>query len=539
MRVHMIFVFTAILILSFPLFVFSRGDTPMKPSLSEYDVIVIGAGGGGLSAAARLSLSGKKVLVIEQHEKVGGYMTNFVREPYVFEVSLHAFDGLDPDGFNRGVFEKLGIMNRVKPIRMDPLYRSLYPDMTLDVPADPDAYIAVLKELFPHEKEGIDKLYKTLDRIDRAMQCAMYFVNGQYGKGLVQSVKQFRGLYTLYKYWNVTLSALLDEYLTDEKLKTVFSQLTGFLGAGPDKISGMVFAVMWNSYHRNGYYYFEGGSQSVSNALAAVIEENGGEILLSNLVTRIIVQDGSAQGVQTRDGRIFKCRYVISNANAMDTFFKLVGSDHLPEDYIENLKTLKPGIACFMVYLGVDHDYSPLFPDNIHELFYNPGYDQAENYKLILEGNIEKVPFAITNYSMVDPMASPKGKNVICLTTIMPYDWKHGWYEKESYDKYNALKHETADILIARAEKILPGLGSYIEEMEVGSPRTMEHYTLNTAGSILGWDNTPEQTMLKRLPQKTPIKNLYLAGAWTFPSGGQSAVLMSGLMAAERILKQD
>jgi prolycopene isomerase len=67
----------------------------------------------------------------------------------------------------------------------------------------------------------------------------------------------------------------------------------------------------------------------------------------------------------------------------------------------------------------------------------------------------------------------------------------------------------------------------------------MEHYTLNPGGSIFGWDNTLDQSLLKRLPQKTPIKNLYLSGAWTFPGGGQSAVLISGEMVGREILKME
>ncbi len=67
----------------------------------------------------------------------------------------------------------------------------------------------------------------------------------------------------------------------------------------------------------------------------------------------------------------------------------------------------------------------------------------------------------------------------------------------------------------------------------------MEHYTLNPGGSIFGWDNTLDQALLKRLPQKTPIKNLYLSGAWTFPGGGQSAVLISGEMVGREILKKE
>ena len=297
--------------------------------------------------------------------------------------------------------------------------------------------------------------------------------------------------------------------------------------------------MMWNSYHFGGYYYFIGGSQSVSDALAEVIKSNGGEIKLNTLVTKIVLENGRAVAVRTEDGFEYKCRYVVSNANAPDTFYKLVGKEYLPEAYVKKLESLKIGLSPYVVYLGVNHDYREKFPAGVHELMITESYSQPENFKYFSEGDISKVSYAIADYSLVDPTAAPKGKSVICLTTMMPYDYQDGWHEKESYAKYRALKEETANVLIKRTEKYLPGLSSYVEVLEVGSPRTMEHFTLNPRGTIFGWDNSPDQSMLRRLKQETPIKNLFLAGAWTFPGGGQSAVLSSGLMAANKILAAD
>jgi all-trans-retinol 13,14-reductase len=503
-----------------------------------YDVIVIGAGGGGLGAAARCTLKGMRVLVIEQHDKVGGYMTAFRRGPYTFEVSLHAFDGLNESGLNRRVFNELGIINRVKPVRLDPMYRSYFPDAYYDTPADPDKYMAMLINKFPSEKKGIEGLFAALNRINAAMESAMYFKRGHAGKGIWNGFKNTGSFFTIARYWNSSLDGLLKKYIKDERLKTLFTQLSGFLGAEPERISGMVFAMMWNSYHRGGYYYFEGGSQSVSNALAEVIKENGGEILLSTLAVKILIKDGAVTGVQTGDGKVYRCRYVISNANAPDTLFKLAGKNHFPSRYVEKVEKMKIACSSFQVYMGVRKDFRALFASGTHELMINAAEKQSENYKYIHEGDIERMPFAIANYSMVDPACSPAGKNVICITAIMPYDWNNGWQEKDDYARYTALKKRVAGVLIKRAEKYLPGLGDCIEEMEVGSPRTMEHYTLNPLGSIIGWENTPGQSMLKRLPQKTPVKNLFLAGAWTFPCGGQSAVLLSGIFAADMVLSE-
>jgi len=504
-----------------------------------YDAVIIGAGGGGLGAAAELARNGKKVLVLERHSKLGGYMTNFKRGPYSFEVSLHAMDGLDQGGWTRSIFQELGILDKVKPVKLDPMYRTVYPDFTLDIPADPAAYRALLKKEFPGEAKGIDQLFDTMSDINRAMSVLTGALGGNRRQALKTMLLKPWIFWPVLKYWNATLSELVNHCIHDQKLAAVFTQLAGFAGNEPDKVSAMFFAMMWNSYHFGGYYYFVGGSQAVSDALAEVICANRGEIKLNTLATKIVLENGKAVAVRTQDGAEYKCRYVVSNANAPDTFFKLVGRENLPAQYVQNLERMTIGMSPFVVYLGVNHDYRAQFPKGVHEIMVTESYDQHQNFEYYREGVPEKISFAIADYSLVDPTAAPPGKSVICLTSMMPYDWKNGWYEKEDYAKYQALKEEVAKVLIARAEKYLPDLSKHIEVMEVGSPRTMEHFTLNPKGTIFGWDPVADQSMLKRLKQETPIPNLDLAGAWTFPGPGQSAVIASGMMAGQKILAQD
>jgi len=329
---------------------------------------------------------------------------------------------------------------------------------------------------FPEERKGIERLFAALDRIDRGMTSATYFQSGQIGKGLWSSLKQFWVFFTVAKYWNASTEDLLDDYLRDEQLKTLFTQLTGFLGAEPDRISGMVFAMMWNSYHRGGYYYFVGGSQSVSDALAGVVRENGGEIRLSTRAEKIVIQDGRAVGVRASDGKTYPCRYVVSNANAPDTIFKLSGEDHLPGEYADRVRAMTIACSCLQIYMGVDADYSPFFRQGTHELMVNASDLQSENYGLVYAGDIHRMPFAVANYSMIDPTCAPQGKNVIVITLIMPYDWNHGWYEDEDYAKYTELKNQVAGVFVERAEAYLPGLSDHIHAQPQGvDPGVGEH----------------------------------------------------------------
>jgi all-trans-retinol 13,14-reductase len=232
-----------------------------KEATPRYDVVVIGAGGGGLSAAALLSRSGEKVVVLEQGSTVGGYMTAFERPPYTFEASLHAIDGLNEGGRSRLIFEQLGILDRVKPIRLATAYRAVFPDFAIDVPADVDAYRAELKRLFPAESAGIDEFFMIMGDMYTAVAWKNRDNAGD-RKGAGQVVAANPRFWTVFFSWGRrSFGDLLDHCTKDPKLKAVLSWLSGYIGASPSQIPAMQVMGMWASYHHDGFYYFEGGSR--------------------------------------------------------------------------------------------------------------------------------------------------------------------------------------------------------------------------------------------------------------------------------------
>jgi len=498
----------------------------------DFDVVVVGAGGGGLAAAAALARAGKRVALLEKNDRVGGAMTNFRRGHYRFEASLHAFDGLvEGKGLNVDIFKALGIWGKVQVLRPDPMYRIVYPDFTWDIPADVDEYQAFLQQQFPDSADGIARLFAECKDVNRIL---VAFLTSQSTGGAPAGVTT-EDLLKLQKYMDSTLSEVLAEYFTDQRLIAVWTQLAGFAGTSPDKVSAIFFLAMWNSYHLGGYHYFTGGSQAVSDALAAVVGENGGLVRTQSLVTRIVVEDGRATQVRTADGTCFNARYVVSNANAPDTVNRLVGREHFPSEWLAKMDAMTVGLSAYVVNLGVNHDYRDLFGAT-HEVMVNESYDTNQPFEALAACDPERTAFAIANYTVLDPSTAPAGKNVIEITTQFAYECNEAWKFDRSHEEYRKYKDELAQVMIRRAERILPGLSQHIEVMEVATPRTIEGFTANPKGSIFGWDNTPQQSTQNRLQQQTPIPNLFLAGAWTFPGGGQSAVLISGAMAAQSIL---
>lgn len=505
---------------------------------TQYDAIVVGSGAGGLGAAAQLSGAGKKVLVLEQHDRFGGYMTAFRRGDYRFEVSLHELDGIGPGGHIHDFMADHGVLEKVKFTRLDPLYRSVYPEHTFAIPADLEQYQALLTKNFPQEKQGIKQLFQRMVAMNHQTALAENITSPSWFKRAWNLLLAPFRLKDLAMYLNKPFESLLSKYVQDKKAKGVISQLWGYLGLPPEKLSAIYFTSMWGSYHLGGGYYPEGGSQAISDALAEFVTAHGGTTMTNARVAKILVDDGRVTGVKLTDGREFTAPFVVSNASIPDTVSNLVGEDRWPADYLKKVKSQEISMSVTQIFLGI-RDRKVLAPlANAHSTFFNTSYSPLEGYQFAVDGDLEKVDFILVDYGQNDPDCAPPGGSVLAITFPLQYDYQQRWRRDEGYEQYRAVKKQVTEAMLDRVEKVLPGLREQIEVLEMGTPLTMERYTLNPRGAIYGYTMSPEQSILNRIPQETPIEGLYFAGAWTFPGGGQSACLGSGAVAAKMILRE-
>ncbi len=511
----------------------------------RFDVVVIGAGLGGLSAAGSLAKAGKRVLVLEHHTVPGGYAHEFRRGKFRFEVALHALDGVGPGGFVYPALRELEVLEQLSFERLDPFYTVRFPGREVTAYADPLQYEEELIRHFPQEAGGLRKL------IDTMIQT--YYEVRRFGMdsalGIRPSMAKMPARYPLMlQAMGMSWAEFMERHIQDSELQAVFSTLWGYYGLPPSTLNAAAFIFPWVSYHLFGAYYPQGGSMALSRTLEKTVLKYGGEVRYRQTVTEIEMQDGMATAVLTEKGLRVEADLIISNANAPDSMLKFVGKEHLPESYSQRVEEAlaKPAASNLVLYLGLDRD---LIAEGWtqHELFLADTYDLEKDYLHVMDGNFEKASMVITHYNQADPECTPPGGSILMVMTLAPWDYADQWgtagdpaaLDKNSptyYHKnpqYQELKQAAGEALLERVEAVIPGVRDSIKYMEIGTPLTNYRYSLNPGGSIYGSEQTVENMYLGRLGEKTPIPNLILTGAWVI-GGGMSAAIISGQSAAKR-----
>ncbi len=500
---------------------------------NEYPTVIIGAGLGGLCCGAYLARQGIPVTIIEQHYIPGGYATSFDRAggKFTFDVSLHGTT-VKNNSVER-ILKNIGVYDQLEFAELPDVYCLKTPDFKINVPQrNPDLYIQILAEQFPKEADGIRSfVYEMTGIADEVDQ--LHQNKGEFFKPFFPL--QYR------KMWHVrdlTLADMLNEHVKNKKLKDALAGLWGYYGLPPSKLSAFYYSVATGGYLKNGSYYIKQRSQDLSNAMAQEIERSGGKILYNKTVTKIRVQEKTVTGIDMSDGTTLAAKAVVSNASALTTLEKMLPKNSIPADYHNQLKSYRPSISSFIVWLGLNRDISDKI--SCYGTHVSGKQDLEAGYRSCIKGDIENGPFGMAVYDKAFKGYSMPGTSTLMLLFLCGYEpWRQfeSDYQNNRKQSYYTQKNQWMKILIRRVEEtLIPGLSSMIEVKEAATPLTNRAYTGNTDGAIYGFEQSMENSFMNRISNETPVNGLYLAGSWGEPGGGYEGALRSGELAFQKLM---
>ncbi|PWW81360.1 amine oxidase [Prosthecochloris marina] len=490
------------------------------------DIIVIGSGIGGLTAAALLQERGFSTLTFEKNSYPGGSCAAFKHKGYTFDAGASVFYGFGEDkssgtlNMHTRIFRKLGID---VPVISDPVQIHFHMPDGFDIPAyyEKEKFLGTLMERFPNEKEGIVAFYKELGSVHDilsslppgSLEDPIHILNvgsRHLGKILSLALKTFQ-----------SMGKSARKYIKDEELLK-FIDMEAYSWAVQDAVSTPLVnaGICLADRHHGGINYPVGGAGVIPAALCDGIKKFGGAVEFGCDVEEILLRNGRAIGVRLSNGDVHTAKAVISNATVWDTFNRLVKDARYN---VSETKFLRAP-SWFQLYLGVD---AGVIPEGFH--MHHILVDDWARY------NEPGGTIYFSAPSVLDPTVAPEGKHVVHAFVTDEVDhWKT--YQRGE-EKYKQAKERYGASVIRRTEKILPGLSDAVEVKIFATPFTHERYLNRYKGSY-GPLLYPGQNVLLKPQNRTVVKDLYAVGDSTFPGQGVIAVTYSGVSCASYIARK-
>lgn len=504
-----------------------------------YDVIVIGAGIGGLTCAAKLAKNGKSVLLLEKNPHIGGTSDIFRRGEYYFPMGPLSFSS--PDVVLE-ILKEIGINKKIEFTRNH--FQLVTPFFDIVYSHSFETLRERLKTFFEEEKEGIDVFINKLEEIVEAFG-KVHLWHPDYSIGKKREQTQKKLLPKHKKDLEIIKEGLktpAKEYLENIISNKVLQNFLGSQGTYETVMSLTLLAAMWDFTTNRGIWYPSCKIHGINQLIYEAILNYGGEVKLSTPVKEILIKNENAFGVETSKDEIFESRWVVSNADYKRTILELINPQNIPQQFLNSVKDYAMTGSELCVYLGVDPEKIDLSKMRAQHVFYRKEIKSENKFD---PEDFDNREIEICLWSKNASDSAPPGKATITLRVGFRYDHFSDWRigEKKRKDGYRDYKKKLAEKLTKTVENILPGLSSSIEKMEAATPLTYGDWGQRYRGSIAGWSwNIKEQNKIgKKLLIETPIDNLLMIGICSSCElflGGYPTSMYTGNLAADYILEK-
>ncbi|MGH0169318.1 UNVERIFIED_CONTAM: hypothetical protein FKN15_002209 [Acipenser sinensis] len=515
------------------------------------DAIVIGSGIGGLGVASILAKTGKRVLVLEQHDQAGGCCHTFTEKGFEFDVGIHYIGELQEykpfrhlvDQITDGQLQWASLDNPYDMVVLgSPENRREYP-----IYSGRKRFTEELKKHFPEEKDSIDKFVALVKKVAKGVSfvAVLKMIPMPLAKFLICS-GLLRLFSPFYKMASRSLTDVVSELTSNKELQAVFSYIFGTYGVIPKDASFSLHSLLV-SHYQEGAWYPKGGASEIAYHIIPTIEKAGGAVLVRAPVQSILVNEAKeAYGVTVRKGQEdvhIHAPIVISDAGLFNTYESLLPKEmqSLPANHgtVASLKfyaieiSLSSGGGDLIKRLRRRCRERP--PDGAVESCSSPSLThRVENYlNSSKEDAVKLAPVVyIASPSAKDPTCEERnpGKSTLSLVTFTRYEWFEDWKDERVNNRgeeYKNLKESFVKNLVDAAIEIFPRIKGKIELVEAGTPVTNQYYIAAPRGEIYGCDHNrsrfnPETSAAIR--SQTTVKNLYLTGQDVFLCGFAGAL---------------
>jgi len=464
---------------------------------NKYDVIIIGAGIGGLVCGNYLADRGKKVLILEKNDFPGGCCSSFVNNGYFFDTGAHLLNELGVGGSFRDILIELKLFSRKDYVVLDPVSIFYYSGEKYLFYAKYEKNISYLQHKFP--KDNVSKFFALLD------------------KGFISLYKKFK---------TATFAEVLDEYFISDEIKLIFYAFVLPLGMSPQRISAIYALKFLRSVLKDGGFYPKDGMQSISDRLLKGFIKRKGRAVFNSTVDKILVRKNKVCGVSDCSRNKFYSDIIVSNISPNNTFGYLSGRLNCINVIREKMSNMSLSESGLVFNVGLHRKMNIFSKETITFVLVKNNF--IKNKGLFVGRAPFKSPSGFicvpNNIFQTDPGLS---KNIsLNLMTITPYMPKEYWVKN---------KEIIFSAIVKDLDIIYPGFKDNIMFVKTITPVTIESYTGNDNGAVGGWAMTPGQTGFKRFPYEIIKNNLYLTGHWTHPGVGISSSAVSGRNVAKLI----
>ena len=470
----------------------------------DSDVIIIGAGMGGLFAGAFLAREGLRVTLLEKNRGYGGGLSNFVRNGESYETGMHVAGGFYPGGNLYEICSYLGIADRLSMTDADIMAHviDIRTGREFDLPSGSEAFVRSLSREFPDSAAGIEAYVKALQRV-ASEERRFFFRNATDGEHSDE--------------FTMPADEFIAKYISDTDLRRLLA-FQRPLYAGVDGQTPAFLHAMISSVFMERSQFFTDGSQSLADLLACVIEKAGGQILTADGVTRVNVEDGQVTYVETLSGKRYQADWYVSDIHPC-ALVEMSGDKAFPSYYVRRLHDIPDTSSAFKLYVRLKQ-----------------GRLSALRHPVFIIG-VDGWPFEEAAFMCPDKTDPEFCSHMTVLAEMQP-DEVHQWQDTRTGHRgaeYSAWKKSRMDRMMELLERAFPGIADNVAECFGASPLTFRDWTGSRNGSMYGYRKDSGNLLMSMLSVRTKVRNLLLTGQ-NVNMHGIGGVPMTAIDTAEYIL---